>query len=391
MTVEVVPFTRPVVTAEAQLAASRALASGWLTTGPECAAFEEEFASWLGARNAVVVSSCTAAIELSLRAMHLPPKSRVLVPAITFCGVAEAVQHAGHLPVLTDVDPFCGTVSPLTARAAAGAAGGADAMVVLHYAGAPAPVEELAAAAGVPLSRVVEDAAHAVGTWAGGERVGSRSHAACFSFYATKNLPIGEGGMVATDDDELAETIRCARLHGMSRDAWRRYSPGGSWRYDVVADGIKANLPDVAAAVGRMQLTHVDRWQERRTAIAMTYQRRLAGIPGLELPDEPTDGRHAWHLFVVRVTTRAGMTRDALSDRLSLEGIGTSVHFIPLHHLTYFRGTTVMPATLAGADLVFRELLSLPIYPSLTDDEVHRVCSSVSEALSPLPRREVIA
>ena len=391
MTQQSVPFTRPVVTREAQLAGRRALASGWLTTGPECAAFEEEFASYLGAVEAVAVSSCTAAIELSLRAMHLPPGSRVLVPAITFCGVAGAVQHAGHLAVLVDVDPFSGEVSAATVRQAARAVGGADAMVALHYAGAPAAVGELAAAAGLPLSRIVEDAAHAIGTWAGDRRVGSRSRAACFSFYATKNLPIGEGGMVVTDDPELADSIRCARLHGMSRDAWRRYSPGGSWRYDVVEDGIKANLPDVAAAVGRVQLTHVERWQERRTAIARTYASVLAGVPGLQLPREPLDGRHAWHLYVVRVSTRAATTRDALSDELALRGIGTSVHFIPLHHLTYFRATTVQPVPLSGADRVFLELLSLPRYPALTDDEVDRVCTSVADALSSVLPREVIA
>jgi len=386
-----VPFTRPVVTPEAQLAGRRALASGWLTTGPECAAFEEEFASWLGAVDAVAVSSCTAGIELSLRAMRLAPRSRVLVPAITFCGVVGAVQHAGHLAVLVDVDPLSGEVSPATVAQAERAVGGADAMVVLHYAGAPAPVEDLAAAAGLPLSRIVEDAAHAVGTWDGDQRVGSGSRAACFSFYATKNLPIGEGGMVATDDPELADRIRCARLHGMSRDAWRRYSPGGSWRYDVEEDGIKANLPDVAAAVGRVQLTHVDRWQERRTAIARIYASALAGVTGLRLPEEPLHGRHAWHLYVVRVTKRAATTRDALSDELSLRGIGTSVHFMPVHHLTYFRATTVRPVPLAGADLVFPELLSLPMYPALTDDEVDCVCNSVAQALSSAQPREVIA
>lgn len=385
-----VPFSRPVVTPEAQLAGQRALASGWLTTGPECAAFEEEFASWLGAEEAVAVSSCTAAIELSLRAMHLPAKSRVLVPAITFCGVAGAVQHAGHVAVLVDVDPCSGTVSPATVSQASRAVGGADAMVVLHYAGAPARVEELAGAAGVPMSRIVEDAAHAVGTWAGKDRVGSRSRAACFSFYATKNLPIGEGGMVATDDAELAENIRRSRLHGMSGDAWRRYSPGGSWRYDVVENGIKANLPDVAAAVGRVQLTHVEHWQERRRAVAETYQSLLADIPGLVLPQEPLDGRHAWHLYVVRVTDRARTTRNALSDWLAMCGIGTSVHFIPLHHLTHFRATTVRLVPMAGADLVFPELLSLPMYPALTDDDVDRVCTSVADALLFQPR-EVIA
>ncbi|MGH3413555.1 MAG: DegT/DnrJ/EryC1/StrS family aminotransferase [Marmoricola sp.] len=391
MSADGVPFSRPLVTADAQAAGCRALASGWLTTGPECAAFEAEFAAWLGAEHAVTVSSCTEAIELSLRAMHLRPASRVLVPAITFCGVAGAVRHAGHVPVLADVDPGSAMVSPVTAHQAARAVGGVDAMVVLHYAGEPAPVEELAAAAGVPRTRVVEDAAHAVGSWTGGQRVGSRSYAACFSFYATKNLPIGEGGMVATDDPEIADRIRCARLHGMSHDAWRRYAPGGSWRYDVVEEGLKANLTEMAAAVGRVQLQYVDRWQDRRAEIAAAYQSLLSEVVGLELPDVPVGARHAWHLYVVRVTRRSGITRDELSDRLARQGIGTSVHFIPLHHLTQVRKTASVPRPLEGAERVFHELLSLPIYPALTDDEVDRVCSSVATALAPLERREVIA
>src|SRR5690606_9665701 len=189
---------------------------------------------------------------------------------------------------------------------------GADAMLVLHFAGYPAPVEELAAAAGLPLSHVVEDAAHALGTWVGDRPVGALSRASCFSFYATKNLPIGEGGMVATDDEELAAWVRRARLHGMSADAWRRYAPGGSWRYSVDEAGLKANLTDLAAAIGRAQLTHLDGWQIRRHEIAARYNAALAGVPGLELPPAPVKGRHAWHLYVVHVTPEFGVERDAL-------------------------------------------------------------------------------
>jgi dTDP-4-amino-4,6-dideoxygalactose transaminase len=388
---ELIPFTRVVITSDAQAAAQRSLASGWLTTGPECAAFEEEFASWLGARDAVGVSSCTAALELCLRALRLPAGAGVLVPAITFCGAVNAVLHAGLVPVLADVDPVTGTMSPATARSASLAAGGVQALMVLHYAGSPAPVHELADAVGVPLGRVVEDAAHAVGTFDDDGRVGSGSRAACFSFYATKNLPIGEGGMVATDDDDLADRLRSARLHGMSRDAWRRYEPGGSWRYDVAEPGLKANLSDVAAAVGRVQLSHVDEWQDQRTALAAAYRAELDDVAGLDLPEDPAAGRHGWHLFVVRVNAWAKVTRDELSERLALEGVGTSVHFIPLHHLTCYRGGVAMPVPLAGADVVFPRLLSLPMYPSLTRDEVSRVCSVIKQSLSSSQRRKVNA
>jgi dTDP-4-amino-4,6-dideoxygalactose transaminase len=385
-----VPFSRPVIADGAGSAVTRVLESGWLTTGPECAAFEDEFAAYVGSRHAVTVSSCTAAIELSLRALHLREGARVLVPSITFCGAVEAVLHAGLLPVLADVDQETGEVTPETCGRAAHEAGGVHALVALHYAGNPAPVADLAVAAGVPLTSVVEDAAHALGTWVGDRQVGSLSRATCFSFYATKNLPIGEGGMVTTDDPELNDWLRSARLHGMSKDAWRRYQPGGAWRYNVREPGLKANLSDVQAAIGRVQLRNLDRWQVRRSEVAARYQQALTGLPGLELPRPPTTGRHAWHLYVVRVKPEFGVTRDDMVDRLGAEGIGTSVHFIPLHHMSrYRRATHCSPRGLPGADAVFPELLSLPMHQGLTDDEVDVVAHSITELRSRVHAQEV--
>jgi dTDP-4-amino-4,6-dideoxygalactose transaminase len=379
MGIERVPFSRPVVAPEAVAAAQRVLRSGWLTTGPECAAFEREFAETVGARHAVTVSSCTAAIELALRALHLPPGAKVLTPTITFCGAVSAIVHAGLTPVLVDVDPDTLNVSPESCVTAA--TDHVDAMVVLHFAGRPAPVSELAAAAGLPLSRVVEDAAHALGTWVGDRPVGGLSAAACFSFYATKNLPIGEGGMVTTDDDDLAAWVRRARLHGMSADAWRRYEPGGSWRYTVDEAGLKANLSDLEAAIGRAQLAQLDRWQRRRHEIAARYSATLSTVPGLELPSTPPRGRHAWHLYVVRVRPGFGLDRDALSAHLADRGIGTSVHFIPVHHMPYFRRTAMRAdAAFPGAEAVFPELLSLPMHQGLSDDEVDAVCAALVDA-----------
>ncbi|HET6625980.1 MAG TPA: DegT/DnrJ/EryC1/StrS aminotransferase family protein [Nocardioidaceae bacterium] len=373
-----VPFSRPVMAPEATSAVDRVLRSGWMTTGPECAAFENEFASWVGAEHAITVSSCTAAIELSLRALHLPPGSRVLVPTITFCGAVEAVVHAGLVPVLTDVDVETGEVSAATCAAAARHAGGVDAMLALHYAGYPAQIDELAAAACVPLTRVVEDAAHGLGTWVGDRQVGSLSRATCFSFYATKNLPIGEGGMITTDDPDLAQWVRSARMHGMSSDAWRRYLPGGSWRYSVNEAGLKANLSDVQAAIGRVQLRHLEGWQRRREQIAARYSAALAMVPGLELPRAPVRGRHAWHLYIVRVKPEFGVTRDALSRSLAEQDIGTSVHFIPLHHMPRFREVAIWrEGGTHGADSVFEQLLSLPMHQGLTDDEVDAVCAAL--------------
>jgi dTDP-4-amino-4,6-dideoxygalactose transaminase len=385
-----VPFSRPVMAEGASRAVDRVLRSGWLTTGPECAAFEDEFASYVGAKHAVTVSSCTAALELALRALHLPAGSRVLVPSITFCGAVEAVVHAGLLPVLCDVDPASGQATRETTARAAEEVGGVQGLVVLHFGGYPAPVADLAAAAGVALDHVVEDAAHALGTWVDEHQVGSISRAACFSFYATKNLPIGEGGMVTTDDSATADWIRSARLHGMSKDAWRRYQPGGSWRYTVEEAGLKANMSDVQAAIGRTQLRELDTWQQRRSQIAERYTEALSGVPGLELPQPPLRGRHAWHLYLVRVTEAFGLTRDALVEELSLRGIGTSVHFIPLHHMPRYRHATVHSADgLPGADAVFPQLLSLPMHQGLTDDEIDLVARSITASHSHALLQEV--
>ncbi|MEU5320360.1 aminotransferase class I/II-fold pyridoxal phosphate-dependent enzyme [Streptomyces sp. NPDC021056] len=374
-----VPFAVTRISPEARRAAQRVLASGWVTTGHETERFESEFAAYLGAEHAVAVSSCTAALELALRALRLPPGGTVLVPAVTFCGAAQAVLHAGLRPVLVDVDPRTAMPTPADVARAARACGCPHAMMVLHYAGAPAPVAELAEAAHLPLTRVIEDAAHALATTVGDRLVGSLSRATCFSFYATKNLPIGEGGMVTTDDPEIAERIHRTRLHGMSADAWRRNVPGGSWRYTVEEAGLKANMTDVQAAIGRAQLGHLDDWQRRRHILADRYAAGLESVPGVEPLDVTTPGRHARHLYVVRVLDEYGIGRDELIDRLAECGIGTSVHFIPLHHMPYFRHAAITPSGgLPGADELFPGLLSLPLHPGLTERTVDRVCGELA-------------
>jgi dTDP-4-amino-4,6-dideoxygalactose transaminase len=373
-----VPFATTTICREAVVGAARVLRSGWVTTGPATARFEAEIASLVQARHAVATSSCTAAIELALRGLRLDPGAKVLVSTLTFCGAVHAINHAGLRAVLVDVEPLTGMPSPETTATAGRACGGADAMLVVHLAGYPAPVTELAAAAGISLDRVVEDAAHALGTWVDDRPVGAISRATCFSFYATKNLPIGEGGMLTTDDEELAAFCRSARLHGMSADAWRRYLPGGSWRYTVEEPGLKANLTDLQAAIGSAQLLHLPEWQRRRAEIAARYDEGLAGMTGLGLPPVPARGVHAWHLYVVRVQPELGISRDDLVVELADRGIGSSVHFIPLHTMAHFRATAVrQPGGLPVADAVFEQLLSLPLHPALTDDDVDRVVDAL--------------
>lgn len=379
---ERIPFARSAVCGEAVDAVTKVLTSGWLTTGPQVAAFEEEFSGWVGAQHAVAVASCTAALELSLRSLHLRPGSQVLVPTITFCGAVNAILHAGLRPVLVDADPD--TLMPdasATARAAADA-GSPAAMMALHYAGHPAPVEETALAGGLGLDRVVEDAAHAAGTVAGGRLVGTISAATCFSFYATKNLAIGEGGMVTTDLAEVADYVRRCRLHGISRDVWQRRGPGASWAYSVDDAGLKANMTDMQAAIGRAQLQHFPETQARRAAIAARYDRGLADIRGLRLPPRPADGGHAWHLYVAQVLPEFGLSRDELIAKLAERGIECSVHFIPNHQQPWLRellGDGVDPRRFPGAEEVSRRNVSLPLYPTLRDEQVDRVCQAIAD------------
>jgi dTDP-4-amino-4,6-dideoxygalactose transaminase len=380
-----VAFAQAEIIPEAQDAALDVLRSGWITMGPRTAEFEQALASYLGARHVIAVASCTAAIEIAVRALRLEPGAAVLTPSLTFCGAVAPIIQAGLRPVLVDVDADTLLPTPATVAQAARRAGRPAAMIVQHMAGHPADVPELAAAAGLPASAVVEDAAHGLGAELHEARLGGASRAACFSFYATKNLPIGEGGAIATDDDELAAYVRTTRLHGLSRDAWRRYLPGGSWRYDVAEPGLKANMTDIQAAIGLAQLTMLPRWQARRTELAAQYDAALAGMPGLGLPSRPADGQHAWHLYQVSVTSACGISRDAVIDALTDRGIGTSVHFIPVHQLSGFRRILgpeecrSVPVT----DQIAQEVLSLPMYPALADADVTRVAEALRGIVGP--------
>ncbi|MEU4396531.1 DegT/DnrJ/EryC1/StrS family aminotransferase [Kribbella sp. NPDC023855] len=375
-----VPFADCYITTTAQDAALRVLRSGWVTTGREVAAFEAEFADYVGAGHAIAVSSCTQGIELALRSFGLPRGSLVLTSTMTFCGAVQAIVHAGLQPVLVDVDAVTGMPTPATVRDAVRAFGQPAAMTAVHWAGDLADVPALAEAAGLTLDQIVVDAAHAIGTYDGTTAIGSQCGATCFSFYATKNLPLGEGGMITTNDPDRAGWLHQARLHGMTADAWRRYLPGGSWRYDVAEPGLKANMTDIQAAMGRAQLTHLPRWQERRARVAARYDAQLSVLPAVALPHRPAPGigTHAWHLYPIRLA--AGIERDEVIAELAGRGIGTSVHFIPVHQLTYFgQVASIPPGGMTGADTLFEQLLSLPIHPRLTDGQIDAVCDALAD------------
>jgi dTDP-4-amino-4,6-dideoxygalactose transaminase len=363
-------------------AVTRVLRSGWITTGHECLALEEELAEYLRVPHVITTSSCTAALEIALAHLRLPPGARVAVPTWTFASTALAAEREGYQVVLCDVEP---DTLNLSGDAVADAIDeGIDAVVAVHFAGvAIGPdLHDLCRRAGVPL---VEDAAHALGAADHRGLVnGAGSAGACFSFYATKNLTSGEGGALATDDDELADFARVFRLHGMSKDAWARYHPDAPDGYDVVAPGIKGNLPDLLAALARSQFARFRQLQERRREIVERYRGQLAGIDGLRAVPGELPAGSADHLMVVLLPE--GTDRPAVRRRMGEAGIGTSVHFQPLHHLGWFgQRAVVARAGVPTADAVAPRALSLPLHPGMSDADVDRVTETLLAALRPVP------
>jgi dTDP-4-amino-4,6-dideoxygalactose transaminase len=379
-----VPFSRPCIGREEEEAVLAVMRSGWLTTGSVTAKFEEEFARIVGARHALALNSATAGLHLSLEALGVGPGSVVLTTPYTFVSSAEVVRYLGADPVFVDIDEDSLNIDPARLEKALERAVKAGqrvaAILPVHVAGRPCDMESighLSRRYGVP---VVEDAAHAFPVLQGDRWIGTFGDAGVYSFYATKTITTGEGGMVVTDRDEVAKRIKVMRLHGIDRDVWNRYTaPGASWRYDVVAPGYKYNLTDLAAAIGRVQLGRAQEFLQRRREIVARYTTALNGLDFLRLPvvSEP----HAWHLFIVRVNEkRLSIGRDEFITELQKRGIGVSVHFIPLHTMSYYRDRYgLKPESFPVSMRCFSSSISLPLSASLTDDDVERVIRAVSE------------
>lgn len=374
------PFHRPSVSEDDIDAVAAALRSGWLTHGPLCRQFESEFAESVGAARAVSVSSCTAAMHLSLVALGIGPGDEVITTPLTFSATGQVIEHVGAKLVLADIDPSSLQIDPkeierrLTPRTAA--------ILPVHYGGFPCEMSsilEIAHSASIP---VVEDAAHAQGAAIGANRIGSIGSATAFSFYATKNITTGEGGMISTDDHDLADRLESLRLHGMSKDAWLRYTRRGTWGYDVVEPGFKANFTDFQAALGLSQLKREAEMRERRTFIAERYSSAFGELFDLlEVPHAAEDVTPAWHLYPLRLKRRLAQSlpRDDFIKALTVQGIGTSVHFIPIHLLSHFRrryGYT--GGEFPRAEDVFERIISLPLYPLMRDSDVERVIEAVT-------------
>ncbi len=409
MSQEFIPFSRPYFDDTDIEAVASVIRSGWWTTGPRAREFEEAFAAYQGAAYAVSLNSCTAGLHLALLASGVGEGDLVLTSTYTFASTAEVALYLGAVPVLCDVDPATmnadlaamaaaiecaadgdgaaveraaadGRIAPGTARVLAGRASARiGAVVPVHFAGLSCDMDAarmVGVAAGCP---VIGDAAHAVESTFGGTRVGALGDACAFSFYATKNLSTGEGGMLTTGDADLAERVRRLSLHGISKDAWNRYTAEGSWYYEIVEAGYKYNLTDIAAVLGLNQLGRIERLHERRAEIAARYSGAFGGLGSLTLPSVSAGDVHAWHLYVVRLRPGAlRIDRTAFIEELRGRGIGASVHFIPLHlHPLHRDMFGYRRGDFPAAEEAYDGAVSLPLYPSLTDGEVDRVCDAV--------------
>lgn len=386
---EMIPFALPDITDAEIDAVTSVLRSKWLTSGAECQAFEREFAEAIGAEHALAVNSCTAALHLSLEALGVGSGDLVFVPTYTFAATAEVVRYVGARPILVDVDPVTHNLDPGALRRAVEVSrdlGVAKAVIPVHFAGVACDMVGLWEIAREFDLAVVEDAAHAFPASYAGAPIGTLPAGirgtSCFSFYATKTITTGEGGMVTTNDPDLAERMRVMSLHGLSRQAWNRYS-GGTWKYDIVAPGFKYNLTDVAAAMGRVQLSRAEEMRNRRCDIAERYSTAFTDLAFVETPVVPDDRVSAWHLYVLRLAQGGREEqRDRAIEVLRGAGIGTSMHFIPLHLHSYYRETYgYQREDLPVALDLYERSLSLPIYSSMTIEEVERVIEAVREMM----------
>jgi len=378
------PFALPEIGEEEIAEVVDALRSGWVTTGPKTRQFEQDFAAFLGedGLHAIAVNSATAGLHLALEALGIGPGDEVITTTHTFTATAEVVRYLGADVRLVDIDPATLNIDPAAIEAAITPR--TKAIMPVHYAGLAVDMDAIADIARRHGLKVVEDAAHALPTTWKGRLIGTHaSDAIVFSFYANKTMTTGEGGMLVTRSSELAARAKVMRLHGINRDAFDRFTAKvPSWYYEIVAPGFKYNLTDIAAALGLHQLKRVQGFQAKREALAKRFDAALADLP-LILPPRPVHAGdlHAWHLYVVRLKDDAGITRDQLIETLFADGIGVSVHYIPLHLHPYWKERyALQPESFPHSQKAYERMVSLPLYTRMTEADVDRVVASVRRA-----------
>lgn len=378
------PFALPEIGEEEVAEVVSALRSGWVTTGPKVKEFESNFANYLGGGvEAIAVNSATSGLHLGLEAMGIGLGDEVITTTHTFTATAEVIRYLGADPVFVDVnlatlcidvDEVARAITPRT-----------KAIIPVHFAGRSADMTRLLGLAKLHGLKVMEDAAHALPTTCNGQLIGTlESDVTVFSFYANKTITTGEGGMLVTRDPDLAKRARVMRLHGINRDAFDRFtSKSPSWYYEIVAPGFKYNMTDIAASLGIHQLKKANAFQQKRAHIAALYDEALAGLPIVRPPHAAAGDVHSWHLYVTQLTDEAQVSRDVFIERLFSQGIGCSVHYIPLHLQPYWRDTyKLTPEMFPVSQRVFERTVSLPLYSRMTEGDVARVVAAVKVSLS---------
>jgi dTDP-4-amino-4,6-dideoxygalactose transaminase len=381
-----VPFHRASIGPEEEREVLEALRSGWITTGPKAKRFEQEFASYVGAKRGLALAHCTGALHLALWGLGIASGDEVITTPYTFTATAEVLSYLGARPVFVDIDPGTFNINPARIEEVldSGKLRHARAIIPVHFAGQPCDMDRIMSIARRHRLCVVEDAAHAAGAsryleGRGMTRIGTIGDASCFSFYATKNITCAEGGMITTEDEALADKLKVASLHGMDRDAWRRYDKSGTWYYEIHDLGFKYNLSDIHAAIGLAQLRRADQFMARRASVAERYSEAFKNEPVLQVPFVERGVEHAWHLYLLRLRPeRLRIGRNQFVEEMKGRGVGVSVHCIPLHTMDFYqRSFGYRNGEFPVAEDLFSRCVSLPIYARMSDQDIDYVIESV--------------
>ena len=377
-----IPFHRPYITEDEIREVVDSIRSGWLTMGPKTIQFEKAFANYIGTSRAISVNSGTAALHLALKAIGIKKEDEVIIPAFTFTATGEVIAYFGAKPIIVDIEKNTANISPQAIAEKLEKKGNPEkvkAIIPVHFGGIPCEMASIKKIAKKYHLRIIEDAAHALPAWYKKDKIGTIGNMTCFSFYATKTLATGEGGMVTTNNEKWAKNIQISRLHGISSDAWKRYSASGSWYYEVVEAGFKYNMTDIQAALGLAQLRKLEWMWKKRKAIAQTYLRSFQLIDEL-FPYEPNPNvTNAWHLFTLKLNLdRLTIDRNQFIQELAHDGIGSSVHFIPLYRHPFYKKTyNYNKKDFPNSEWLYKRTISLPIFPGMTKSDIQRVIKSV--------------
>ncbi|MFH0755873.1 MAG: DegT/DnrJ/EryC1/StrS family aminotransferase [Bacteroidota bacterium] len=384
-----IPFSKVPLAGNEMKYLKEVLESGWLTSSSKVFSLEKQFAGYIGVKYACAVNSCTSALHLAVEALGIEKGDKVMVPSLTFTATAEVIRYMGADPVFTDVEYGTGLITPEIIEASLEKHRNIKAVIPVHFGGQAAQllsgekpgILEVCERNGIG---VIEDAAHAFPTKIGDRYIGSFGDVSCFSFYANKTITTGEGGMLVTNKEHIFERAKTMRLHGIDRDIWQRYtSERPAWEYDVVAPGFKYNMPDVNAAIGVAQLEKAEYFRGQRQRCAALYYDLLGDLDNIDLPVyRGTMEDHSWHLFPVVILPQSPVSRNSFIQKMADSGIGTSVHYKPLHRMSYYRDTyNLSPGEFPNTEKIWKGVVSLPIYPDLNNEELEYICLAIKRIL----------